>query len=57
VFGVEPANIVLFYRLGAAYYSHIKTILLFLDSYVENNITKDIPEDKEITEILHREIP
>lgn len=56
VFGIEPANVVLFYRLGEAYYPHIKTILLYLDSYVENSITKDVPEDKNITELLKQEI-
>lgn len=56
VFGVDAANIVLFYRLGESYYPHIKTILLFLDSYVENSITNEVPEDKNITELLMQEL-
>lgn len=56
VFGVEPANVVLFYRLGENYYSHIKTILQFLDCYVENNITRDVPEDAEMTRLIKEEI-
>lgn len=56
VFGVEAANIVLFYRLGSNYYSHIKTILEYIDSYIENNITKDIDIDGNIKKLLDEEI-
>jgi len=56
VFGLESANIVLFYRLGEKYYSHIKTILNFIDCYVENNVTNDIKEDDEILKMLDLEI-
>lgn len=56
VFGVESANIVLFYRLGEKYYPHIKTILQFINSYVENNITNDIDEDETILTLLKGEI-
>jgi hypothetical protein len=56
VFGVESANIVLFYRLGERYYSHIKTILQFIDCYVENSITKDIDEDEIIYNLLKDEV-
>lgn len=56
LFGIESANIILFYRLGDKYYRHIKTILLFIDCYVENNITNDVDVSPEIIELLKAEI-
>lgn len=56
IFGVEAANIILFYRLGEKYYPHIKTILEFIDCYIENNITKDYDINEDIKRLLEEEI-
>jgi hypothetical protein len=56
VFGIESANIILFYRLGEDYYSLIKTFLTFLNSYVDNDVTKDVELNDKIWEMLKREV-
>jgi hypothetical protein len=52
VFGIEPTNIILFFKLDDEFYPIIKSFLTFLNSFVESDITKDVESDKNIDMIL-----
>lgn len=55
VFGVEPANFILFYRLEVEFHSYIKTFLMFLNSWV-GNVAHDVSVDDELQVIISRKV-
>lgn len=41
-FGIQAANIILFYKVEREHHSMLKTFLMFLNSYVENEFVDDL---------------
>jgi hypothetical protein len=52
VFGIEATNVILFFKLNIEFYPVIKSFLLYLNSYRENEITKTVEADSQILNIL-----
>jgi len=51
VFGIDPANRMMFYRMEKEYWSAIKTFLIFLN-YLRDDEYIDVPLDQTIVERL-----
>src|SRR6056297_1500766 len=51
VFGIAPANKMMFYRMEQEYWSAVKTFLIFLN-YLREDELVDIPLDQKIVERL-----
>ena len=51
VFGIDPANKMMFYRMEQEYWSPVKTFLIFLN-YLRDNEFVDVPLDQKIVERL-----
>lgn len=56
VFGIEAGNIILFYRAGEEYYSHIKAFLIYLNCYIPNDVTEKVEPNERITKILKERV-
>lgn len=52
VFGVEAANVILFFKLDTEFYPLAKTILIYLNCYKENELTKHIEADVKMKVLL-----
>jgi len=52
IFGVEATNVILFYKLEDKFYPAIKSILIFLNIYIQSNLTHRIKQDVELTNLL-----
>jgi len=51
VFGIDPANKMMFYRMEHEYWSAVKTFLIFLN-YLRDDELVDVPLDQTIVERL-----
>lgn len=51
-FGIEAANVILFYKMPEEFYPVIKAVLLYLNALKENAFTIGIKPDKDIVRIL-----
>jgi len=51
VFGIDPANKMMFYRMEQEYWSPVKTFLIFLN-YLRDDEFVDVPLDQKIVERL-----
>ena len=52
VFGVESTNIILFYKLETKFHPAIKSILLYLNIYIQSNFTNRVEIDKGLLDLL-----
>ena len=52
VFGVYPANVLLFGRINREHWSILKAFLLYINAYVETNQTRLVEPDNTIQTIL-----
>ena len=52
VFGVYSANVLMFYKVEPEHHSIIKTFLVYLDSYIENDFNDDVALDPNIVDKL-----
>lgn len=56
VFGIETANFILFYRLESEFHSYIKTFLMFLNAWVDSELTHDVEVDDELQIIINTKV-
>jgi len=52
VFGVEATNVILFYKLEEKFYPSIKSILIYLNIYIQSHLTNKIVQDVKLTRFL-----
>ena len=52
VFGIEATNKMLFHRVKREHWAIVKTFLIFLDSYKEEDETSELAFDEDIAAIL-----
>lgn len=53
VFGIEPANRMMFYKMEERYWSQVKTFLVYLNFLPENEFI-EIPLDETIVNVLRK---